>query len=109
MTKKLKDLNTVLSDIHNDARKIGIPICMLPMTIFLWIDTNQKTCAPIVGHIEINFCGTINEEKLFSIIQSIDKVTPVSMIVIEGHFKVYRKVYSVTKTETFMNKPCGEC
>jgi hypothetical protein len=106
VTKKLKDLDTVLSDIHSDVTKTGIPVCMLPMTIFLWIDTNQKTCAPIVGHIEINFHGTINEEKLFSIIQNIDKVTPVSMIVTEGHpFKAYR----VTKTEAFMNKPCEEC
>lgn len=104
--KKLKDLNTILSDIHIDVRKTGIPVCMFPITIFLWIDTNQKTCVPIVGHMEINFHGTINEEKLFSIIQGIDKVTPVSMIVIEGHpFKTYR----VTKTEAFMNKPCKGC
>lgn len=97
MTKELKDLDTVLSDIHNDVTKTGIPVCILPMTIFLWIDTNQKTCAPIIGYIKINFCGTVNEEKLFAIIHSIDKITPIVRIITEGHpFKHPFKTYNIT-------------
>lgn len=101
MVAKEKDLDTVLQDMYNFVRKVGIPLCTYPMRIYLWIDTNQETCAPITGYLDL--CGTVNEKTLLSIIRGIDKSAPIFQI------SLNERVFSVVKTIKFMNKKCEVC
>jgi len=105
MVAKERDLDEVLQDIREYARKTGVPVCVHPMTVYLWIDTDQKTCAPLTGKISVTF-KEIKEETLFLILRAIEKATPIYLIIIEGH---PFKAFFVTKTKQFMDKKCEEC
>lgn len=106
MVAKERDLDEVLRDIRDYVRKTGVPVCVRPMTIYLWTDTDQKTCAPLTGSISMTFKG-IKEETLFSILRAIEKATPIYVIVVEGHIPF--RAFFVTKTKRFMDKRCEVC
>jgi len=99
---KDRDLDEVLQDISNYARETGVPVCVPRMTIYLWTDTDQKTCASITGNVGMTF-RFIKEETLFSILRAINKATPIYLILIESH---PFKAFYVTKTKRFMDKIC---
>jgi hypothetical protein len=91
-------LEDALDKLKTDVRKSGIPLCVFPMSLYLWLDTNLKTCAPITGTMKVRF--NANEAKVCDIIRAIDKATPI--------FKIKRRhsTYHVEKIEEFMNKRC---
>lgn len=101
MRMKLRDLNFILRKIISDVHETGIPFCSHPMELGIWVDTDQKTCYPIVGRMDVNFHGTVDEKRCIEILRKINEITPISMIVIEG------KEYHATKIEEYMKKPCG--
>ena len=94
----MSTLEDALNSIRNDARKVSIPICVFPISLYLWLDTDQKTCAPIIGEMKVRF--NANEAKICDIIRAIDKATPI--------YKIKRRhsTYHITKIEEFMNKRC---
>ena len=94
----MSTLEDVLSRMCVDAHKSGIPFCTHPMTLHLWLDTDQNTCAPITGSMNISF--EVNESKICDILRAINSATPIVMI------KVKRIIYHITKIEEFMNKRC---
>jgi hypothetical protein len=73
------------------------------MKIYLWLDTNQSDCSPICGEMEVNFRGTVDEHKVFALLQLIDELTPIYKISILG------KTFCVSKTTKFMEKRCDAC
>jgi hypothetical protein len=100
--------------MHEYASKTGVPLSVTPMTISIWIDTIQDTCKPIIGQIHLEFNGAshdencpINEEKLFTILTFIDKITPIYRIIVEYKGFIHPfKTFIVSKTEEYMNKGC---
>jgi len=104
MVEKFKSIQDVLNEIKRDYKTM---LYSTPISLTLWIDTHQKFCTPILGKLRLDFGGTaFRTEMVLAILLKINKVTPITMILIEGHpFKVYR----VTKTEEYMNKSCEVC
>jgi hypothetical protein len=102
----VKDLEEILTAICNDARKDGIPICATKLELYLWLDTKKDNFEPIIGKAEVDFKETMNEKQCLDFVRAINFVTPISMIITEGHpFRTYH----VTKIEEFMKKPCEGC
>lgn len=87
------------------------PLSTLPMTIYIWIDTNKDNCNAITGQVRFEFSGASRDEncpitnfKLFEMLMLIDRLTPIYKIVVEGH---PFKAFIVSQTEEFMRKGCG--
>jgi len=100
----------VFRAIHDYASESGILISTLPMTLYIWITTNQDTCKAITGQVRLEFSGfsrdencPITESKLLAILTLIDKVTPIYRIIIEGH---PIRAFIVSATEEYMNRGC---
>lgn len=98
MTTLEDALNIIKTDTMKNCTSSGIPLHIFPITIFLWLDTDQKTCEPITGAMKVRF--NVNAFKFCDIIRAINKVTPV--------YKIKRRhaTYHITKTEEFMSKRC---
>lgn len=94
----MSTLEDVITEIQEETRKSGIPPAVHTMTLYLWLDTNQKTCAPITGTMKVRFNAYAC--KIYDILRAIDKATPI--------YKIKRKhlTYHVAKIEEFMNKRC---
>ena len=109
MGTKLENLQTVFNSMHDYAQE-NDSLVTQPMTLYIWIDTNQEDCKPITGEIKLEFSGNhwdevcpLTESKLFAMLTLIDKITPIYEIVIEGH---PFKVFLVSATEEYMKKGC---
>jgi hypothetical protein len=109
MGNKLESLISVCNSMRDYA--IETPMAMFPMTIYIWIDTNQDTCKAITGQIHLEFSGDsrdtncpMTNSKLFAMLMLIDRLTPIYKIVVEGH---PFKAFIVSQTEEFMKKGCG--
>lgn len=98
MTTLEESLTMIQLDTIKNSTSSGVPLHIFPITIFLWLDTDQKTCEPITGTMKVRF--NVNASKFGDIIRAIDKATPV--------YKIKRKhaTYHITKIEEFMNKRC---
>lgn len=94
----MSTLEDALNRIYADIHKSGIPLCINPITLLLWLDTDQKTCVPIIGTMKISF--KVNEKKVFDIFRSINNATPIYAI------KVHGITFHITKIEEFMEKRC---
>lgn len=86
------------------------PLSHLPMTVYIWIDTNQENCKAITGKVRLEFSSTsrdvscpMSNETLFTMLTLIDKATPIYKILVEGYSS---KAFDVSKTEEYMNKGC---
>jgi hypothetical protein len=98
---EMSTLEDTISRIFVDIRKSAKPLCIYPIVLYLWLDTDQTTCEAIKGNMSISF--EVDEGKIFAIFRAVDKVTPIYSI------KVGTITYHITKTEKFMNKRCDAC
>lgn len=91
-------LNSIQIDTNKLSTKSGIPLHIFPISLYLWIDTDLRTCAPIKGEMKIRF--NVNAVKVCDIIRAINSATPI--------YKIKRRhtTYHVTKIEEFMRKRC---
>jgi hypothetical protein len=103
---ELKSLENVLTDICEDTRKRGIPLCTKKFKLFIWTDTID--CKPVIGTLDLNFNCSIVKARVIDILRNINALFPISMI--EFKYNRYSVVrYHVSKTEEFMRKPCEKC
>jgi hypothetical protein len=106
MAKKPENLFVVLQSMHEYALEAGISLPALPMTVYIWVDTDKDTCKAITGKLFVYYAGTVDEFKLFMMLQLINKVTPIYKITIKGHPS---KTFLVSDTEAYMKKGCDSC
>ena len=115
MGEKLENFQAVLRFVHEYFLKTGVPLSTFPMTLYVWIDTNQENCKPITGQISLSFTGKywnencpITEAKLFAMLSLINRLTPIYQIHVEmkGYIES-NKVFIVSATEEYMKKGCA--
>jgi hypothetical protein len=94
----MSTLEDALKRIYADIRKSSKPLSVYPITLSLWLDTDQRTCEAIKGSMAISF--EADEAKIFAILRAIDKVTPIYSM------KVGLATYHITKISKFMSKRC---
>lgn len=94
----MQTIEDALNRMEMDANKQTLPLSIFPITLYLWLDTNQKTCAPITG--TLRFQVNARNFIICDLIRAINKVTPIYAM------KIRRTTYHIMKTEEFMNKRC---
>lgn len=111
MVNKLESLISVCNQMRDYADEISVPLSAIPMTVYMWIDTNQETCKALTGQVRLEFSGANKDEncpmtnsKFFAMLMLIDRLTPIYKIVFEGH---PFKAFIVSQTEEYMKKGCG--
>jgi hypothetical protein len=92
-----------LDDLDKTLEQLT-PIVKKKLRLFLWED--QVKNMPVIRNIIIEF-EHMAEVTAKGIIKAIDKVTPVSAIMVEC--AGCQEMYRVKKVEDFMKKPCEGC
>ena len=59
MSDKLKSLISVFDSIHDYALNTETQVSTFPMTVYIWVDTNQDTCKAITGQLHFEFPGSV--------------------------------------------------
>lgn len=98
MAKEEMSLDTVIDNIKIFLANEEVPLGNSKMKLSLWYGTTK--CAPYIGYMEIKF--GLPKEFVPLVLRMINAVTPILNITIE------RKLFHVSSTEAFANKPCEE-